>query len=238
MERWTIYVDILGFSNLYKNNPRETLRSLGELIEIIWYIGRDIYPNSSDRLFIHQYGDGIAITSEFLDEKLTRPIYISIFLMQYMLNKNCLLQIGIAQGEFTDILNCYPAAVIKEAEDISCQFGSIGGLRVGAGIMNFQQIMGLSFISAVELSNNGSGLSLRLEETFVDTVEDDQFNWRRNKGAVEINWLCQYKEVMSIYENLKLEIPNREDLISYLNKYIQCYRLKRKWTSTQRFLLN
>lgn len=69
MERWSIYIDIEGFSALY-GQENQVLQALGVLAEGILFIGRECYPKTPDRLFAHQTGDGFIIVSKFGAENL------------------------------------------------------------------------------------------------------------------------------------------------------------------------
>ena len=81
--RWCIYIDILGFSNLWESERSRAIDSLGELMRIIDKIGSQCYPETPDRLFIHQTGDAFAIVIEFGENSLDRPIAIASVLMRH-----------------------------------------------------------------------------------------------------------------------------------------------------------
>lgn len=79
MKSWAIYIDIEGFSKIFvKISPVRAISLLGKLMSSIYLIGDKIYPNDSERLFAHQFGDGFLIVSDFPEKNLERPIAISI----------------------------------------------------------------------------------------------------------------------------------------------------------------
>ncbi len=82
-ERWAIYIDIEGFSALYPEGDG-ALWALNRLMFAIHRIGKNVFPESLDRLFAHQLGDGFLITSDFHEENLDRAASITILLMKYI----------------------------------------------------------------------------------------------------------------------------------------------------------
>lgn len=66
MQRWAIYIDIEGTSKIYKHNEVQFFASVNALLDGICRIGSQVYPESPNRLFVHQAGgDGFFIISEF-----------------------------------------------------------------------------------------------------------------------------------------------------------------------------
>lgn len=63
--RWCIYIDVLGFSKLWETDPRKAIKPLNRLMRDIFRIGKRCYPETSERLFVHQTGDGFAIVGDF-----------------------------------------------------------------------------------------------------------------------------------------------------------------------------
>ena len=71
--RWAINIDLEGFGNLYDKEDL-VLLSLCELMEGIFRIGTQYYPEPPDRIFAHQIGDGFIIVSDFPEDTLDRPV--------------------------------------------------------------------------------------------------------------------------------------------------------------------
>ena len=82
--RWCIFVDILGFSQLWESEQMKALRSLRELMHAIYRIGMKAYPDEGERLFVHHMGDGFAIVSDFGEKSFERPLGIAAALMRHL----------------------------------------------------------------------------------------------------------------------------------------------------------
>ena len=80
--RWVMYLD-KGFSVLY---PRENkaLWALNRLMLAICRIGKNVFPEPPDRLFVHRLGDGFLIVSDFHEENLDCGASICIVLMKFI----------------------------------------------------------------------------------------------------------------------------------------------------------
>ena len=144
MDRWSLYIDIQGFSKIYNSVPNLALNILTELTKGLYKIGINIFPDSPKSLFIHQIGDGFVILSDFPDKSLERPISIAIALMQLILLKGGILRAAISDGKFGDILSCYP-------KEIREKFDKNGVIQVGDGLMTIFPVMGDALISSHEL---------------------------------------------------------------------------------------
>ena len=57
--RWCIFVDILGFSQLWETEKSKALHALRELMGAIYRIGTHVYSDEGERLFVHHMGDGL-----------------------------------------------------------------------------------------------------------------------------------------------------------------------------------
>jgi len=114
-QRWAIYMDIEGFGALYETDDQVRL-SLGDLMEGIYLIGSRCYFETPDRIFAHQTGDGFAIVSEFGEASLEVPAAVAIALMRHVSASGRLAKATIAQGDFGNIIGCYPASV-RDAGD-------------------------------------------------------------------------------------------------------------------------
>ena len=149
MPRWCIYIDILGFSELWESDMTKALTTLRKLMWAIHQIGTEVYPDplaEGDRLFVHQIGDGFAIVSDFHEESLERPISIAIALMRYVSSATGnFVSTAIAEGEFSDIQGCAPEQVRRHSNN--------GTVRLGSGIMTLFSVMGTAFIRAHKLAN-------------------------------------------------------------------------------------
>lgn len=180
-ERWSIYIDIEGFSALWGKEDR-VLSSLGELMRSIFLIGRQCYPHSPERLFAHQLGDGFVIVSEFHEESLERRATIAISIMRHVAATGRLARGAIAEGEFSDIQGCYPKEVRDALEGDHT-------VSLHMGLMTINPVMGTALIRAVGVdkraprgplltiesmraSRLGSGVSLTsIGETRLESID-------------------------------------------------------------------
>ena len=113
--RWCIFVDILGFSQLWEAEQMKALHSLRELMLAIYRIGARVYTNQGERLFVHHMGDGFAIVSDFGEASLERPLSIAATLMSHVATTGMFAAAAVAEGKFSDITGCYP----KESRTIA-----------------------------------------------------------------------------------------------------------------------
>ena len=140
-DRWSIFIDIEGFSALWENED-QVLWSLGELMRAIFRIGRLCYPREPDRLFAHQLGDGFLIVSDFHEESLDRCVAIAVALMRHVAHSGRLAKCSISEGELSDIQGCYPEEVLdcREADHT---------VSLGMGRMTIFPTMGTALIRSV-----------------------------------------------------------------------------------------
>jgi len=54
MDRWSLFVDIEGFSEIYPESAINALMPLMVLMQGIYYIGVEVCPESPERIFAHQ----------------------------------------------------------------------------------------------------------------------------------------------------------------------------------------
>ncbi|MBN8733764.1 MAG: hypothetical protein J0L64_24730 [Acidobacteria bacterium] len=159
MERWSIFIDIEGFSALWEHDD-QVLRSLGDLMEGIYKIGCRCYPNPPDRIFAHQLGDGFIILSDVSSDSLDVPIAISVALMRHVGAGGRFASSAITTGGFADIASCYPPS-------IRTAIGDDGRVPMGSGMLTVFPVMGTALIRAYGLGKKaprGSLLALKVSD--------------------------------------------------------------------------
>lgn len=104
--RWSIWIDIEGFSTLWDRGNKAIL-GLRAAMEGIYQIGTRIYHADPDRLFAHQFGDGFIIVADFHEPQLDRCAAIAIALMRHVSGARP----AIAEGAFADISGLWPMAI-------------------------------------------------------------------------------------------------------------------------------
>lgn len=184
MNRWALYLDIEGFSAIHRQHDGRALWLLTRLVRGVYDVAAQ-HPNlESERLFVHQVGDGFVIISDFQEPTLDRPIAIAISLMRYLLMWGGVCRAGISEGDFADITGCYDPE-LREVRD--------GGhyLRLPSGIMTIFPVMGGALVNAVETQdNNISGPMLFVDPAFRERLTDDALVFLEDSAeTVAIDWL-------------------------------------------------
>lgn len=162
-DRWAINIDIEGFSINYEHSEDRksfAIRALAELMDSIIKIGTLCFPgdprnNFSDRLFVHQFGDGFIICSDYPETDAIRAISIAVTIMRHMMIKGFATKAAISTGSMSDIRGCYPESV-RDTKD--------GIVDLGMGIMTIISVMGTALTKAHKLSTTKKGAVLILDE--------------------------------------------------------------------------
>jgi len=232
MERWSIYIDIEGFSALYGQED-QILQSLGVLAEGILFIGRKCYPKTPERLFAHQTGDGFIIVREFGAEMLEQPLAIAMALLRHVAASGRFAKAAISQGEFTDVRGCYPSSVRDAARDN-------GHLDLGEGLMTLFPVMGMALIRAFKLAENSpSGPLLTVATTERHRIPDGVVvRETNNPDVISIDWIHSPLPLAeSLARTARLNSPPVDHLESALRSYCHEQKLKPDWVSNVGTLL-
>lgn len=144
--RWSIWIDIEGFSTLWPRGNK-AVPGLRALMEGIYNLGTRLYRDDGERLFAHQFGDGFIIVADFHEPQLDRCAAIAVALMRHVSHAGCLGRAAIAEGEFADISGLWPK-VIREA---IARNGSDDCVSLGSGLMTLLPVMGTALIAANKL---------------------------------------------------------------------------------------
>jgi len=230
MERWGIWIDVEGFSNLWSAGDL-ALRGLGQLTSLIFDIGRKCYPRDGERLFAHQMGDAFYIASDFHEKSLDRCAALAIVLMRGMTEIGCVARASIAEGGMADYSGCRPREVQAEAH----RNGESDVVTLGDGLMTLQAVMGQGLINAVTLDKltftKGSIVTIaaanvdRLSPGFVtrDLVDAT--------GIAAIDWVHSTSErIDEIVRRAGIANPAPETLARRLTDYVARHGLQDKWS--------
>lgn len=156
-KRWSIWIDIEGFGVIYGKSREQALSALSHLMDALYRTATNVYAESPNRLFIHQFGDGFVIVSDFPETSAERPLAMAITLMRHMISLQVATKVAISAGDFSDVLGRYPDA-IQEAVT-----GDGRTFKVGEGLMSVIPVMGMALISPYKLSNKKTGALLLLD---------------------------------------------------------------------------
>lgn len=229
-ERLAIWIDIEGFSFLHENHNIQALVILGRLVEDLYLIGSQVYIESPDRLFIHQYGDGFIIVSDFIEDSPKRFLAIALVLMKSLLSLGGLARAGISSGDFADVSGCLPESVQGVMKD--------RGLPVGRGRMTITQVMGGALINAHKVAADGPrGPSLRIDSKFHRQLSgiDGLVLMDQTASSIGVNWLVSDLPLAdSIAATIRGQAFDVEQLRKNLEWYIRKFGsgLKYSWIKT------
>lgn len=239
LERWCIYIDILGFSKLWESEHMKALCSLRELMLAIYRIGTRVYPNEGERLFVHQMGDGFAIVSDFGEPSLERPITIAIALMRCVAATGTFAAAAIGEGEHADITGCYPAEVTNGSDDDRV-------VKLGAGVMTLSSVMGTAFIRAYRCLNSDAppGPFLTVSEYHRDRVPAGlpvrATMSRKDAVLLSIDWVRAETVLLTdIQAKAGLSTPAPDALVQAIKDYcVQHEGIGEKWGACLNNLLD
>lgn len=215
--RWGISIDVEGFSSNYEySEQRKTFAifALAELMNAIIIIGQQCYPgnpskNFSDRLFVHQFGDGFIICSDFPEKDASRAISIAIAVMRHMILKGIATKASISSGDMSDIRGCYPKSV-RDAQDER--------VYLGMGLMTVISVMGTALTKAHKLSSSHRGSVLIVDSDLIKLGLPDGVVIDCKSGCID--WINSHiPEASDIAEKSSLLTGSPENMISKLDEY-------------------
>lgn len=225
--RWAISIDLEGFEHLY-DKEHLVLRSLGELMEGIFRIGVQYYPESPDRIFAHQIGDGFIIVSDFPEATLDRPVAIALSLLRHVANSGRYAKAAIAEGEFADIQSCYPSCILNAA-------GSDKRIRLGAGIMTLFPVMGTALIRAISVSKKcPSGPLLAVAAANRQRLPHGLIvHEAPSRDIIIVDWIHSVNELAKdIASKSHLNWPDTSTISEQLREYCHTQPVKEEWKSS------
>ncbi len=230
--RWAINIDLEGFGHLYDKEDL-VLLSLGELMEGIFRIGTQYYPESPDRIFAHQLGDGFIIVSDFPEENFEKPVAIALSLLRHVAHSCRYAKATISDGAFADILSCYPSSIVNAA-------GSDKRVRLGAGIMTLFPVMGTALIRAISVSKKcPSGPLLAVAARDRHRLPDGLIIHEvPSQNIIVVDWLHSENELAkAISIKSQLNWPDTPTISSQLRDYCETQPVREEWkTSVHDFL--
>jgi hypothetical protein len=198
-ERWALWVDIDGFSAMYKGEQEDqALTVLYDLMWDIFLIGKVVYPGAFEssgaegfdnkRLFAYQYGDGFLISLDFGFHSTKEVIDIAVALLRATAFRGLgYLRCGVSRGSVADIVGCYPPPV-QEGHHRD------GRVELGHGLMTISPVMGLGLVRAVDSSKRGPrGPLLLLDGRFEGDLDRNKYPILKNEdGVLVVDWVrCQ-----------------------------------------------
>jgi len=228
MSHWSIYIDIEGFGETYQKGS-QALVSLGALMEAIYRIGKSSFAESPNSIFAYQTGDGFVIVSEVPQQSLEQPLGLAIALLRHVLMKGGVAKAAISEGQFADVLGCYPA-IIQD----NCCHDQI--LNVGDGVMTIFPVMGTALINSHHVAKKESGSLLLVDRK--NTADLPQGIKSQELGdIVVVDWVhSKADKAEQLLQEADLPIPGVIEMESKFGDYLKTVP-ECKWRSkTVRYL--
>ena len=226
MKRWSIYIDVEGFSAIFGKDSTRALNSLIALLKGVHDVASRLPNSSHDRLFVHQVGDGFVIVSDFPETTITRPLSIAIGLLQLLLISGGVGRAAISHGEFADITSCYPADIQKVRDGHYLQLPS--------GIMTIFPVMGDALTNAYKAQDNSfKGPCLFVDPCLLDCMEFEGLKFCHLTGdLVVIDWIGSSTRMLAEVRNLlSIESHSAEQLKVLLARYVSSNPVCDSWAA-------
>ncbi len=215
MNRWSLFIDIEGFSKVYPEHMSQALLPLCNLMEGIYKIGCAVCPATPHRLFAHQIGDGFIVVSEFAERSPEMPIAIGIFLLRHILLSGGMGKCTISQGEFSDIKGCFPK-IIRDKMDGSAT------VRIGGGLMHLFPVMGSALINSYRLGKNESGSLLLLDSDLSQQFPSGVVVSKTTSTHYIVDWVhSSIQEIDEIMKKTGIVHPTPEETVHLIKEYIE-----------------
>ena len=190
--RWSIWIDIEGFSVLYNKDLPKAITALSKLTEAVYLVGSQLFSKYPMRLFIHQFGDGFVIVSDFAEHSPKRPIAICIAIMRHLLKLGIITKSAISSGDFSDIRSCYPDSVMRHVTND-------GHINLGDGVMTITTVMGTSFIASHKLSNRMHGALLLIDTSKFNQLPEYQLTGEPELSSID--WIHDEEKLVKTISN-------------------------------------
>jgi hypothetical protein len=217
---WAIYVDIEGYSEIFRKAPTKGRFLAVSLSEDVCMIASKLLCGTFG---FYQFGvDGFLIKPVSVSAKFSSAVSISVALLRMALTYNSVRKVKISYGDlgdfssyFEDIKRNYNAATSQDFIDIRGQ----GTSR--SKVLFASHVVGSALIRAHGLQSPHGPL-LCIDSNYVKEISELQLNSLpfSNERSITINWLNQFNE--EIENEIHSLIGEKMDLTE-LNKNYKKY---------------
>jgi hypothetical protein len=179
-----------------------------------------------ERLFIHQFGDGFVVVSDFMEPNPQRPIAICLTVMRYLIGRGVATKAAISGGDFADISSCYRETVLAASHDRRY-------VKIGEGVMTIIPVMGMALISPHKLANLRSDAVLLLDSNIFISLPIGII--AKPGSPAVIDWVHSDLPLVSeIAKTAGVTTPNASSTEGYLRSYIESNKstLTAHWISS------
>lgn len=225
VSRWSIFIDIEGFSKIYPDNMVQALMPLCSIMKAIFSVGNLVCPESPERLFAHQIGDGFIIVSESSERSPELPLALGIFLLRSTLLAGGMGKCSISQGDFSDIKGCYPEIILNNRD-------ASGTVRMGRGLMHLFPVMGSALINAYRLGNRESGSLLIIDSILAASLPKRSVVTKTTDDYQVVDWIhTNTPEIKEIETKTGIQHPKVGRLEEKVRLYVDsnCSSLPKEW---------
>jgi hypothetical protein len=236
MDQWSLYIDIEGFSATYETDT-QALVSLGALTEAIYQVGSRGYPETPERLFAHQLGDGFVVVGDFGQATLEQPVTVAVILIRAVLQAGGAAKGAISEGGFSDTLGCLP-------ESVQNLYGRSDGapIPLGNGLMTILPVMGTALINSHRLLHSNdtpSGPLLVLRRSDEERLPSWVKTTASDSKAV-VDWIHSSSPSLDeVARAAGLPVSSPASMEARLRAYIDKSRTPQHWRdNAERFLLS
>jgi len=234
VERWAIYIDVEGFSNMFRRDRALARQALMTLTEGVRRVFNQFPTCEHERVFAHAFGDGYLILSDFPEVPIDRAIAVATGLQQFLLTRGFVGRAGVSCGDFMDI-----------QEDLNAALATADARHEGdppAGVMTVGTVMGDALINAYKVQEDTiSGPMLFLEPSLRDHITDDAMCFLQDRRrSVVIDWLrstCPHLDRVRVI--LDLDVFGGARLFDQLRRYLgENKKLSREWRHNTEVLIS
>ena len=236
-----IYLDIEGFSEIYKKNEGKAYDILSELVSDIYHIMTRIFHDttrsiSEARLSLITYhlGDAFFISPGPLgwDLNLEIPLSISITLMKALSRIGAFAKTAISYGNMVDYSSIFPSDIQNNIEH--------SYIKTHTGLFTIFPVMGLGWINAVKLSEKDSGPLLLLDQNFQESLDKSKF---RLIEGYDLNYICidwintKNELITEIFNKINITQPSPDDIRKSLSGYLEINDMGKRWKTNAEKLI-
>ncbi len=221
-DKWSLYLDLEGFSDTYAMHQAEALVRLGRLMEAIHRIGAMCLAEEPHRLFAHQLGDGFVVVPSFGEQALGKPVAVAIGVLRHVLAGGGVARAALSTGGFADVQGCYPDSVMAKSTD--------GVIRMGEGLMTIFPVMGSALINSYKLSQKRPRGALLVVDSSLRSDLPAAVDVETKADVLAVDWVHSQDEMIGEIATLAgLHAPSPARCRVLLEEYVAGCSARDEW---------
>lgn len=211
---WSAWLDLQGFSAMYRIDAAAALMQLRSLVDAVYRVGTVLGREVGQRLFAHQFGDGVLVTSSCLGVDGLRPFEVVIAIQRHLIAQQVAIRSAITTGQMTDISGCYP-------KEIPTCDRCNSTAPMGTGVITLSPVMGIGLVGANKLSGSCSGAVLLALPQLVDST-GKLAGVVLNSQCTVIDWVhVEIPGAARIASESGLRVPTIGELERHVRDYVK-----------------